>query len=202
MIPIHSERQLPSTPHNTRSLSSYCHPRRSSCVTRLAVMRLSVSGSVSWRKSLATLDELQTSHPPSVGRTSQADGWWETDSKKEGKKELKVERGTKRLWRLAVTMVTLPHLFYPNSPSSIPRLSSHGLPNCFGIKKRTVFETREERRRTQAHLRHISNTTAFRLCQKYPPNLVITQLKFWFDCLYLAFWVWPFPVIQWGVSKT
>lgn len=60
---------LPASPHplHAQALSGNCHRRRSSCVTRLAVMRLSVSASVSRCKSPATLDELQTSHPPRTG---------------------------------------------------------------------------------------------------------------------------------------
>lgn len=71
------------TPLHAQALSGNCHHRRSSCVTHLAVMRLSVSASVSRCKSLATLDELQTSHPPSAGRGSQTNG--RRDSEKEGK---------------------------------------------------------------------------------------------------------------------
>ena len=56
-----------STPHNAQTLFVNCRHRCSSCVTRLAVTRRSVSGSVSQRKSSATVDELQTSHPLRVG---------------------------------------------------------------------------------------------------------------------------------------
>lgn len=45
----------PSTPLHIHTLSGNCHHRRSSCVTRLAVMRLSVSDSVNhWQHSMSS----------------------------------------------------------------------------------------------------------------------------------------------------
>lgn len=171
----HPDHRQNSSPHNTQTLSGNCHHRSPSCVTRLAVMRLSVSGSMSWRKSSATLDELQTSHPPSVGRNSRK-------GNREGKKELKVQKGTKRLWRLAVTMVILLSVQTPY----IPRHPSLELTNCFCIRQGKCLRGKMQDSSRAPFWHHC-------FCQKYLPSSVITRLKFWFDCLYLAFWVWPFP---------
>lgn len=62
--PSSLKRQHPTSP---QPLPIYCHHRHSSCVTRLAVMRLSVSAAVSQRKSLATLDEPRDVTPTEHG---------------------------------------------------------------------------------------------------------------------------------------
>lgn len=98
---------------DTQTLSANCHQRRSSCVTRLAVMRLSVSGALSRRKSSAALDELKASRPSRVRQTGR-----ERDRKSQRMKE------RQRIWRLPVTMVILLFRSCPDSLPSFPCLPS------------------------------------------------------------------------------